>query len=126
LLRIVGLQRDPIPEREFVLLQNQGSMRVTLRGHAILSEMAISSNRLSPGAFAFSVEESIPSGMYVLLRTGFGEPKWGKTKEGQLVYHAFMNRAEVAWPQESGALHVLKTQHTFSERPSDPVSIGSR
>jgi len=101
-------------------------MRVVLRGHAILSEMAISGNNLSTGAFAFSVEESIPSGMYVLLRTGFGEPKWGKTKEGQLVYHAFMNRGDVAWPLESGALHVLKSQHTFAERTTDPVTIGSR
>jgi len=116
LLRIVGIQRDSSVNREFVLLQNQGSMRVMLRGHVLMADRSITTGNLTEHGHAFHEQEAIPSGMFVLLRSGAGEPKWGKTKEGQMVYHAFMDRQESVWPPSAGALHVLKTQHTFAER----------
>ena len=116
MLRIVGIQRDSSVNREFVLLQNQGSMRVILRGHVLMADRSITTGNLTDHGHAFHEEEAVPSGMFVLLRSGPGEPKWGKTKEGQMVYHAFMDRQEAVWPASAGALHVLKTQHTFAER----------
>jgi len=116
LLRIVGIQRDSSVGREFVLLQNQGSMRVILRGHVLFADRSITTGNLTEHGHAFHEEEAIPSGMFVLLRSGAGEGKWGKTKEGQMVYHAFMDRLEPVWPVSAGVLHVLKTQHTFAER----------
>ena len=41
MIRIVGIQRAERPEEEFVLLQNQGGMRLNLRGHVILTDAAV-------------------------------------------------------------------------------------
>ena len=118
MIRMVGVQRNALPEQEFVLLQNQGSFRVDIRGHILLSDCAIESGDLGCGAHVFTDEALIPAGMYVVLRTGFGEPRWAKTKEGQMVYHAFMNRECSVWEQLPGPIHVLSKQHSFAERPT--------
>ena len=122
MLRIVGIQRHDVPEREFVLLQNQGSMRASLRGHVLLSESALETADLSFGAHAFTDDALIPPGMFVLLFSGSGEPKWGKTKDGMIVFHAYMNRPHTMWSRTSGPLHLLQRQHTYSE-PKEPALL---
>jgi hypothetical protein len=116
-IRIVGVQRSAIPEKEFVLLQNQGSLRLKLRGHVLVSDASLEASDLSLGAHAFSDEELIPPGMFVLLFSGSGTPKWSKTKENQLVYYAYMNRRAPVWENVPGAVHILSTHHTYTERP---------
>lgn len=116
-IRIVGVQRHELPEKEFILLQNQGGLRVNLRGHLVASELAIADSDLSFSAHAFSDEALIPPGMYVLLSTGRGSPRWTKTKDGQMLYYAYMNRESSVWEHTPGALHVLNMQHTYTERP---------
>ena len=116
MIRIVGIQRNEVPEREFVLLQNQGSMRLNLRGHLVMSQSAIEGADLTMTAHAFADDVLVPPGMFVLLSTGYGEPRWAKTKDQQLVYYAFMGRAHTVWDRCSGPIHVLGTQHTFTER----------
>ncbi len=116
MIRIVGIQRNEVPEQEFVLLQNQGSLRLNIRGHLVMSQSALEGADLASFAHAFSDEALIPPGMYVVLSTGVGEPRWTKTKEGQLVYYAYMGRRQAVWDRCSGPIHVLATQHTFAER----------
>jgi len=116
-IRIVGLQRNESAKQEFVLLQNQGSLRMNLRGHLVISEAAIEQSDLSIGAHAFSDEALVPPGMYILLFTGHGSPRWTRTREGALVYYAFMNRDTSVWDRSAGPLHVLCPQHTYTERP---------
>lgn len=122
LIRIIGIQRNEYPEREFVLLQNQGNLRLHLRGHVLLSETALETRDLSQAAHVFSDDVLVPAGMYVLLVTGRGEPKWGRTKDGALIYHAYMNRASAVWDRCEPPIHVLNRQHTFSE-PREPVLL---
>jgi len=98
------------------LLQNQGSLRLSLRGHLVVSESAIENSDLSFAAHAFNDEVQIPPGMYVLLATGRGSPRWTRTKEGALVYYAYMNRDVCVWDRAAGPLHILCPQHTFTER----------
>ena len=117
MIRIVGVQRSSIPEKEFVLLQNQGSLRAKLRGHLVASDEVFQTFDLSEGAHAFTDEEHIPAGMFVILYSGCGEPRWAKTKEGQLIYYAFMGRRSSVWEHIPGAIHILSTQHTYAERP---------
>jgi hypothetical protein len=117
LIRIVGVQRSAIPEKEFVLLQNQGSLRLRLRGHVLVSDASFEASDLSLGSHAFADEELIPPGMFVLLFTGSGTPKWAKTKENQLVYYAYMNKRNAVWEGVPGAVHILSTHHTYTERP---------
>ncbi len=117
MIRIVGLQRNESAAQEFVLLQNQGSLRLNLRGHLVLSEVAIDEGDLTNAAHIFNDEALIPPGMYVLLFTGAGTPRWARTKDGALVYYAFMNRSQPVWERCTGPVHLLSTQHSFSERP---------
>jgi hypothetical protein len=116
LIRIIGVQRDENPQREFVLLQNQGALRINLRGHLLLGERALESNDLSQAGHAFAEEALIPAGMYVLLHTGIGESRWTRTKDGAMVYYTYMNRPQSVWQDAPGPIHILNTQHTYAER----------
>lgn len=116
MIRIVGVQRHELAQKEFILLQNQGSLRINLKGHLVAGEVAIASSDLSFAAHAFAEDALVPPGMYVLLSTGCGEPKWARTKEGSLVYYTYMNRTSPVWERSCGAVHLLALQHTYAER----------
>lgn len=115
MIRIVGVQHHQSADREFILLQNQCSMRIHLKGHAVISELALMNREWAWGSHFFTDDTHIPAGMYVMLHSGNGEPYWGRSKDGSLVYHAYMERREPVW-SESGPLHILRTQHSYAER----------
>ena len=116
MLRIVGLQRSDCPEREFVLLQNQGSLKVRLRGHVLLSERAVGSGDLTSAAHVFQDDVQVPAGLYVLLTTGCGSPHWSRTRDGMYVYQCFMGQDSAFWQNLAGPVHVMGPLHTFAER----------
>ena len=116
MIRIVGVQKNAFAEQEFVLLQNQGSMRISLRGHVVLSECAVESGDLGVSAHAFKDEVHIPPGMYVILFSGSGTPRWAKTKDGAMVYYSYMGKDAGVWNRSAGPLHVLNRVHTYAER----------
>lgn len=116
MIRIVGVQRNDSPEKEFILLQNQGSLRVPLKGHIIAGESALATSDLGFAAHALSDDALIPPGMYVLIASGCGEPRWRTTKDGSMIYYTYMNRTTSVWNRVSGSLHVLALQHTYVER----------
>jgi len=120
-IRIVGIQRSQSAAQEFVLLQNQGSMRLSLRGHMVVSDNAIDASDLTQLAHAFNDDVLIPPGMYVLLFSGRGTPKWARTKDGALVYYAYMHRDYAVWDQCNGPIHVLNTHHSFVDRTPNLV-----
>lgn len=123
MLRIVGLQRNENPEQEFVLLQNQGSMRINLRGYVLLSEAAVQGGSLYSSAHVFGDDISISPGMYVLLLTSSGEPRWTKTKEGIHVYQTYMGQDRVIWSRLEGPLHIMHAHHSYVERGADTISM---
>ena len=116
MLRIVGVQKNAFAEQEFVLLQNQGSMRISLRGHVVLSECAVDTGDLGITAHAFKDDVNVPPGMYVILFSGSGVPRWAKTKDGAMVYYSYMSREASVWIRGAGPLHVLNKIHTYAER----------
>lgn len=116
MLRIVGVQRSESPEREFLLLQNHGTLRVSLRGYVVMAERAIVEADLCHSAHVFGDEEHVPAGLYVLLSTGCGIPHWGRTKDGAHVYHAYAGRHESIWSHCPGPIHVLSPCHSYIER----------
>ncbi len=122
MLRIVGLQRGESADREFLLLQNQGSMRVHLRGHAILSETAFFTSDPGQASYAFPDDVSIGPGIYIVLTTGPGNPRWAKTKDGTHVYHAYMFRDAPVWSRAELPLHMMGSQHCYSER-TEPLLV---
>ena len=96
-------------------MQNQGAMRLNLRGHAVISESVVCDTQ-GPAIHVFSDEELIPAGMYVLLVSGHGTSRWGKTKDGQMVYHVYMNRSFPVWNESDGPVHILNVQHSYTAR----------
>ena len=117
MIRIVGVQRNTQPDKEFVLLQNQGSLRLNLRGHILASDEAFQTSNLTAASHAFGDDALIPPGMYVILYSGVGAPRWTKTKEGQMVYYTYMGRGHSVWEYAPGSVHILSTQHTYVEKP---------
>jgi hypothetical protein len=116
MLRIVGVQRNDNPEREFVLLQNQGSMRISLRGYVLMSEQAIESGSLYATSHVFQDDIQIMPSAYVLLFTGTGENRWTRTKEGCNVYQTYAGQDRAIWNRLEGALHIMHAHHIFVER----------
>ncbi len=123
MIRIVGVQRSECVGQEFVLLQNQGSMRTKLRGHAIVSDCAINEGAESAAWHLFDDDIDIHPGQYVLLRTSVGRSHWSTTSEGQRVYYAHMHRTNPIWNKSRGSLHILSTQHTYAERPAEVILV---
>ena len=116
MLRIVGVHRHDSPEREFVLLQNQGSMRVNLKGHVLMSESAFEGAHLCEVSHVFADDVSISPGLYVVLYSGSGNPGWRKTKDGTTVFNSYAGWDAPIWSRSSLPLHLLNTQHTYAER----------
>lgn len=116
MIRIVGIQKSDDPDREFILLQNQGNLRANLRGHTVLSESVVETGNFGFGAHIFADDVHIPPGKYVLLVTGCGESRWAKTKDGQLMYQTYMNWERAVWSRTKEPIHVLNTQHSYMER----------
>ncbi|RYG39184.1 hypothetical protein EON81_01630 [bacterium] len=114
MIRIIGIQRSPSIKEEFILLQNQGHLRLGIRGHVIMAESAIG-NSACASLHSFADDAQIPAGAYVILRTGFGDPRWARTKDGALIYYAFAGREENLWTT-SGPVHILAPHHTYVER----------
>lgn len=114
MVRIVQVNRSDSVRSEFILLQNQGGLRVTTRGLAVVSDRAICEGDMT-FAHVFGDDTLVPPGAFVLLHTGQGEASVTRCKDG-VVFHAYMNRDEPVWDRATGALHVLAPQHTYVER----------
>jgi len=122
MIRIVGVQRCAESKGEFVLLQNQGAMRLVLRGHVLMAEEAFDHSP-SHAVHVFVDEVKIGPGQFVLLRSCSGEPHWSTTKEGHHVYHTFANSDRPIWSATQGTLHLLGVQHTFTERREPALMV---
>ncbi len=123
MIRIVGIERNSDPNREFILLQNQGNMRQVLRGHAVVPDITCDQSIAQTLWHLFADEVHLVPGAFVMLRTGVGEPRWNQTRDGSRVYNAFMGRAQSVWEKVTGPIHVLSVQHTFVERTTPALTL---
>lgn len=123
MIRIVGIERNSDPNREFILLQNQGHMRQVLRGHAVVPDMTCENSMAQTLWHLFAEETPIVPGAFVMLRTGVGEPRWTQTRDGSRVFNAYMGRAHCVWERVQGPIHVLAIQHTFVERTVPALTL---
>ena len=123
MIRIVGVQRSDNIGQEFILLQNQGSMRAHLKGHAVISDAAFTDASTPAGIHIFTDDIDVMPGQYVLLRSCGGSGHWSTTNEGQRVYYTYMGRLGTVWEGLPGPLHILAPQHTFSERPLEALLV---
>lgn len=118
MLRIVGVERNEDPQKEFVLLQNQGVLKAYLRGHLLVDDSAFldSGEIILDRAYAFYEDVCIPASCYVMLVTGCGKNRWRKSADGSLVYTVFWNRNCSVWSKSPGPLHLLGVTHSQPPR----------
>jgi hypothetical protein len=123
MLRIVGRQRAESADQEFLLMQNQGAMRVTLRGHAVISESSLLHGDIGLASHAFSDEIQVPAGQYVILFSGTGISRWARTKDGHMIYHVYIGRKSPVWSTATLPIHLLTPQHSYTERPEPTLLL---
>lgn len=116
MIRIVGVQRHEDPRQEFVLLQNQGAMRVNLRGHALLAECSMDDPSGFQEAYILRDDVYLMPGQYVLVRTSPGTSRWDMRVEGYVTYYTHLNRESSVWDRLGGRIHLLAPQHSYSHR----------
>jgi len=116
MIRIVGVQRNENISQEFVLLQNQGNMRLNLRGYALIAESAIDETPGLQEAFVISENIDIPAGHHVAIRTGSGQSGWCHKHDGYHVYHLFLGRNTPIWGRLQGDVILLAPSHKFSDK----------
>ena len=119
MIRIVGLQRHDDIAKEFVLLQNQGSMKVALKGHVVAAQSVVDGGELLDAIHIFTDDVEVLPGMYVLLRTCPGVGHWNHTHDRYSTYYGYMHRLTPVWLKQSGAVHVMAPQHRYVERKSE-------
>lgn len=116
MIRIVGVERSMDPLKEAVLMQNQGVMRVNLKGHALLASCAEGSCAWGSTAHVFTEDVELPAGTFVWVVTGEASSGWSRTRDGHHVYRTSLHRDESVWSDEYCVLHLLAPQHTFCPR----------
>ena len=125
MIRIVGLQRHPDPKQEFILLQNQGGMRVQLRGHALVADSSMDEPSGLQEVYVIAERVELQPGQYALVRTCGCSGRWCHQSEGYSVYYTGLDRQTSVWSRFKGPVHVLAPQHTFSERTSESYLVKS-
>ncbi len=115
MLRIMADQRGDDPQREYVLLQNHGPLRLGLRGHLLTDDIGLE-NGDRERMFVFSDDAQIPSMAYVLLVTGAGKNGAYQDNDARPVYCVYWNRTKPVWSQSNEAIHLMNVIHTKGPR----------
>ncbi|MDI9639372.1 hypothetical protein QPK87_19305 [Kamptonema cortianum] len=123
MIRIVGVQRSESTDREFIVVQNQGNMRINLRGHALVADSAVDEPAGLQQAFVLADDVDIPPGFYAVIRTGSGQPGWCHKHDGYHIYYAYLGRCSPIWNCCSGPIHLLAPQHTYVERQAEALKV---
>ncbi|MCA0361043.1 MAG: lamin tail domain-containing protein [Armatimonadetes bacterium] len=123
MIRIVGVQRSEDLNQEFIVLQNQGNMRVNLRGYALVAEASVDEPSGLQEVYVIRDDVSLPAGHYAVVRSGSGSPRWVHD-EGYHYFYTFLARNSSVWNRLSGPIHVLAPQHTFCERSVERIRVG--
>ncbi len=116
MIRIVGVQRHENVSEEFVLLQNQGSMKVNLKGHVVAAQCALDGDGGKDSIHIFCEEIDVLPGMYVLLRTCPGVGHWNHSHDRFSTYYSYMQNQVCVWMRHPGTVHVMAPQHSWVER----------
>lgn len=121
MIRIVGVERSEFAAQEFILLQNQGSMRQTLRGHVLMAASALQTGIGSQ--YVFTDETSVGAGQFIMLRSGMGQSGWKQTKDGSVMYCVYAGASQPLWQTCGESIHVLHVQHSFATRSKTLLGV---
>jgi hypothetical protein len=119
MIRIIGIQRSPYPEREFVLLQNQGVRRIPLDGYVVTDDLGLHAGDpyvRGDRIFTFPCDIKLAPSNYLALITGWGEDGWRREDDGTAVYHCYWGRERSVWHDHDGPMHLLATTNSYAPR----------
>jgi hypothetical protein len=122
MIRIVGVQPNENLGQEFVLLQNQGNMRINLRGYALLADTTLEDPPGLQTVFVINQDILIPPGHHAAIRTGTGTSNWCHKHDGYHIYHYFLNRNSQLW-NDGSVVHLLTPTHKFATKKVETVPV---
>ena len=93
---------------EYVVLQNQGLVTVSLRGWALCTDVYLldDATQVANEMYVFREDVAIKPYTRVVLFTGDGESEWVPTTDGKQAYCAYWGRSERIWTHATN-IHVL-------------------
>lgn len=108
MLKIVEVHAASTAQGEYVVLQNQGLVTVSLRGWSVCTDAYLygEPSELAQQMFIFRDDVQIKPYTRVVLFTGAGEDGWVPTIDGRQAYCAYWQRTERIWSQAQN-VHIL-------------------
>lgn len=99
MLKIVDVHRAQHVAGEYVVLQNQGLMTVTLQGWALCTAAYLGGDPVSAAREMFIFTQDVPIKPYtrVVLFTGDGVEGWQPTNDGKQAYVAYWRKRDPVW-----------------------------
>ncbi len=121
MLKIVEIHPATSAQGEYVVLQNQGLLTVSLRGWALCTDAYLSGDAALVAQEMYIFREDVPIKPYtcVVLFTGSGQDGWVPTVDGRQAYCAYWGRRERIWTHSEN-IHILHLAST--RRVAAPVS----
>jgi hypothetical protein len=123
MLKIVEVHAASGVRGEYVVLQNQGLVTVSLRGWALCTEAYLNGSPEERADSMYVFRDDIPIGPYtrVVLFTGNGEDGWVPTVDGRQAFCAYWNRQERVWTYASQAYVLHLSASTRIVKPADSL-----
>lgn len=115
MLKVVDVHLSDEVRGEYLVLQNQGLVTVTLRGWAVCTEAFLSGDlgQVADALYIFREEIGVKPYTKIVLFTGEGEDGWVPTTDGRQAYCAYWGRSQRIW-SEAQRVHLL---HLAGSRP---------
>ena len=116
MLKIVEIHISEGVSGEYIVLQNQGLVTVTLRGWAVVTEAYlesedVSGREIAEKLYVFRMAEEIKPYTHVVLFTGSGKDGWVPTNDGRLAYCAYWGKSACVW-NDAKNIHILQLSQT--------------
>jgi hypothetical protein len=113
MLKIVDVHPCHVPEGEYIVLQNKGTLTVPLRGCALCADSYLSADPHSAmrEMYIFREDDFIKPYGRVVLFTGYGEDGWQPTTDGRRCYVAYWRRDDCVWSRCEN-VHLLRIEST--------------
>ncbi len=123
MLKILEVHAASGGRGEYVALQNQGLMTLSLRGWALCTDAYLNGSAAQIVSEMYIFRDEIPLKPYtrVVLFTGRGEDGWVPTIDGKQAYCAYWGRDEGVWTR-SDNVHVL---HLLATKRVAPVAANA-
>jgi hypothetical protein len=109
LLKITDLHPASTPGSEYVVLQNQGLITISLKGWALAGDSYLSGDAARSAGETFIFSDDIPIKPYtrVVLFSGEGTDGWYETIDNKTAYLVYWNRPTPVWI-DTPYVHLLR------------------